>query len=441
MRGLGQFEVSDVVIVATQGRGWSLACRLAERGWRVVVLEIDSRPRRSSGPELEAIDRLGPFVSWVSDAASSEVDAYAALWLPDGPVSLGGPTTAQGFRRLSDEYGVDWPEVHRLAEGQRGSDLAAAWPLALARDIGSAKFAQRQFWLQQSEDCFALPLAEPLSVRQRGDEAARFEATQRDRLLKRGGRWREVARIKQVRTAQGHVDLVEAEVVTGVETRVESVIERSRSVVWMLSEEESMREEFCVDPSQVADFLAVGSVRPELGWWRNRLSLRDLGDGQNFVRPYLPALIFMISTIERPWTHENLMVLERVEQTAGHFVFDLWMRIPFWSRADHVYRDELRRRAGDLLRDRLPRVELEWITPSPLSLNDPAIRFSCPVYAADSVPAQPKAGNLVFAGPETWRGVGMIGARDAESDWIAKLELLRRDWDRQAGKQREEKQI
>lgn len=435
MTGLGQFEISDVVIVSTHGRGWGLGCRLAERGWRVVVLEIEPRPGQPSGKEMEAIDRLGPFVSWVSTAESSESDAYATLWLPDGPVSWGGPTAAQGFRRLRDEYGVDWDEVKRVTDGGRGLELSTTWPLALARSVGAAKFARRQYWLQQPADCFALPMAEPLRVRQRGDEAARFETLQRDRLLKLGGRWREVARVRQVRTAQGHADLVEAESAAG-----ESVIERTRSIVWMLSEEESLREEFFIDPARVGDFLSFGSVRPELGWWRNRLSIRDLEDGQNFVRPHLPAMVFMISTIERPWTHENLLVLERVEQSAGRSVFDLWMRIPFWSRADHVYRDELRRRAEGLLRQRLPRLELEWLTPSPISLTEPAIRLSCPVYAADSVPARSRASNLVFAGPETWRGVGLIGACDAEADWIESLERMRREWDRQARAQREEVQ-
>jgi hypothetical protein len=33
--------------------------------------------------------------------------------------------------------------------------------------------------------------------------------------LKLGGRWREVARLRQVRTAQGHADLVEAESASG----------------------------------------------------------------------------------------------------------------------------------------------------------------------------------------------------------------------------------
>ncbi len=440
MTGLGQFEVSDVVIVSTHGRGWSLGCELAERGWRVVVLEIEPRPGQPSGREMEAIDRLGPFVSWVSTAESSESDAYAALWLPDGPVSWGGPTSPQGFRRLRDEYGVDWDEVKRVTEGGKGLELSTTWPLALARSVGAAIFARRQYWLQQPADCFALPLAEPLRVRQRGDEAARFEALQRDRLLKLGGRWREVSRIRRVRTAQGHADLVEAEVARGDSVVPELAVERTRSIVWMLSEEESLREEFFVDPARVADFISFGSVRPELGWWRNRLNIRDLDDGQAFVRPHLPALVFMISTIERPWTHENLLVLERVEQSAGRSVFDLWMRIPFWSRADHVYRDELRRRAEGLLRGRLPRLELEWLTPSPLSLTEPAVRLSCPVYASDSVPAKSRASNLVFAGPETWRGVGLIGARDAEPVWIDSLERMRRDWDRQARAQREEVQ-
>jgi hypothetical protein len=173
-----------------------------------------------------------------------------------------------------------------------------------------------------------------------------------------------------------------------------------------------------------------------MAWWRNRFAVKGLSNSRFKTLhrlPYTPPVVIAVGSIERPWTHDNLLVLDQVEKTTEKnsemSVFDVWMRIPYWARADHVYRDEQRVFANQLLSDRFPGTQTLWVTPSPLGLTEPAVRLPHILYSHDTGIPAAKLQNICFAGPESWQGVGLLGLEERQELWLSTLETMRIQWD------------
>ncbi len=420
-------QVADAVVVSVDTRGFNIARRLALQGWKTVVIELSG----STFTEREWADRLGPFLAWETEG-TEPIDSqgkplrteYPALWLPSGPVAFGGRTAKVGQAHLQLRYGIVATDSGRA---NKGETLEQGWPEALSRNLVTARLARRETYLAsalpKSDNTPRLPLEEPVKTKVSADAVAR---ARREAAVAAGVRILEAEQVSAVRLSDGRIDRVEFHTREGVLT------ERTRSLVWMLSEEESKQVEFVGPEVPLEKVFISGKIEPLMGWWRSRLAVRGLKRSQvrSLTRvPVTPPHVIVIGSVERPWTHDNLLLLDVVEETTDMRVFDVWTRIPYWARADHVYRDEQRLLAQHLLTDRFVGCELIWVTPSPLALTDPAVRLPHIVYSEDSIPARGRLENICFAGPETWPAIGLRGLRPIEDMWMQTLENMRIQWD------------
>lgn len=412
-------QVADVIIVSVDTRGFHLAEKLAQQGWKTVVIELSG----STFTERDWADRLGPFLAWENEGGEA-IDSlgkplrteYASLWLPSGPVSFGGRLAGAGAAHLKIRYGVSLDSV-------KNETLEQGWPDALAGSVVASKLARRETFLNAADEVLKLPFGEPVKSKVSADAVAR---ARRESAVAAGVRFLEAEQITGVRVSDGNIDRVE------FRTRDGALMERTRSLVWTLSEEESKRFEFVGPGVPLEEFFEAGASEPLMAWWRNRLAVRGLKRSRTRALtrvPMTPPHVVVIGSVERPWTHDNLVLLDVVEEADEMRVFDVWTRIPYWARADHVYRDEQRLLVQNLLVDRFVGCDLIWVTPSPLALTEPAIRMPHILYGIGSRPARGRLANICFAGPETWAAVGLRGLAPMEEKWLRQLENMRIQWD------------
>jgi hypothetical protein len=413
-------QVADVVLVSTDTRAFGFAKKMAERGWKTVVIELSGGQLNK---DLEWPDRLGPFLAWnsLNPAAENTSDEFAALWLPSGPVQFAGPYWEHSQRHLSLRYQV---------EGGQSNNWSNNWPEALRKSLFSSRLKRREVFLDsRSNTDSGLPWTLPVSKTVQAEQVA---FGRREAALKAGVRILDADQIIGVRLSSGHIDRIDFRSRAG-----EILQERTRSVVWMLSLDESQHADFASAEVPLENmFKAPQITEPLMGWWRNRFAIKGLTNSRSKALarlPYTPPMIIAVGSIERPWTHDNLLVLDQVEKTTEKnsemSVYDVWMRIPYWARADHVYRDEQRVFANQLLSDRFAGTETLWVTPSPLGLTAPAVRLPHILYSHDSGSPGTKLQNICFAGPESWQGVGLLGLEAKEDVWLSSLEQMRIQWD------------
>ena len=406
-------QVADVVLVSVDTRAFGLATLLARRGWKTVVIELSGT---TIDGEIEWADRLGPFQSWEPEAGESKDPAgsplrtdFGAVWLSSGPIAFGGRTAQASARHLAIRYG------------------GAEWAEAMMRSLVASRLIRQESYFSGSgaggKSHLRLPLDQPVKSKTNADAIAE---TRREEALRAGVRILAAEQISAVRLSDRRIDRVEFQTLEGL------FVERTRSLVWMLSEEESRRVEFVGADVPLEEFFKPGQSEPLMAWWRSRVAIRGAkGSASPSLSriPETPPHIVIVGSIERPWTHDNVILLDLVEETSAMKVFDVWTRIPYWSRADHVYRDEQRFLMQALLKDRFVGCELVWVTPSPLALASPSIRMPHVLYSESSRPVEASLDNICFAGPETWAGIGLPGLRPCETKWLSELEAMRIQWD------------
>jgi len=113
-------------------------------------------------------------------------------------------------------------------------------------------------------------------------------------------------------------------------------------MVWFLSSEES----YYLSEKIGQYFFPKGALEPEWSWIRYRVGLDDCTE-----RKSLPLHLLIIEDIDSPWTHQNMLVLQR---TALPDQFDVWMRIPTVQRFNKEYLTTRSRAMTDLLVERMP---------------------------------------------------------------------------------------
>jgi hypothetical protein len=409
-------QVADVVLVSTDTRAFGFAKKMAERGWKTVVIELSGGQLNK---DLEWPDRLGPFLAWnsLNPAEESTSDDFAAVWLPSGPIQFAGPHLEHSQNHLSLRYQV-------------GDGASNSWPEALRKSLFSSRLKRREVFLDsRSNTDPGLPWTRPVSKTVQAEQVA---FGRREEALKAGVRILDADQITGIRLSSGHIDRIDFRSRAG-----EILQERTRSVVWMLSLDESQRADFAAAEVPLESMFRTPQItEPLMGWWRNRFAVKGLTNSRSAALarlPYTPPVIIAVGSIERPWTHDNLLVLDQVEnkieKKSEMSVFDVWMRVPYWARADHVYRDEQRVFANQLLSDRFPGTETLWVTPSPLGLTAPAVRMPHILYSHDTGSPGAKLQNICFAGPESWQGVGLLGLEAKEAGWLSSLEQMRIQWD------------
>lgn len=398
----------DVIVVSVEGRGHWLAAELRKE--RLTVLLIDVTKSLGVWPPE---DREGPFgVFRVEGFAESFLERLAhddatenvangfCFWPRSGPLELKGPLTHYQWSR----QGFDETWLERLSHGEKpaaastSDGVLKAWPAALAQQLAST--IQRPAY-RALEAGRPLPIAATFGVRfatraglvKSLDWLRSLDVAVADDLeildLSFKAR-REISglEVKGSRTADGKKA---AGAPSGVIT--------CDQMIWTLTGGETR---FLSD--RLAEHLyPKGIAEPEWCWVRYRLDVRESAE-----LAVLPLHVVMIDDLESPWTHSNVVVLQK---TPSPRALDAWIRIPALQRFNKGYLEEHGRRILTQLGSRLSGIEAtvqslpQEASYTSQELGEPRV----PVWAEGSRPdkGRRKAMNLHFENAENRASYGI----------------------------------
>lgn len=389
---------NPVILVSAFGRGHWLAAALAQEGIKTTLVDVSTKLGVWPSEDVE-----GPFGFFRNERISEsqmerlyhddpydEVPNGFTLWLKDGPFEFKGPTTKFKIEKASLN-----PHVKDFLLGGSGQKNARAiyksldsftfdqsWLLHFAHQWAGTTYHSNAQGAVAGE---AVPLFSSFLVRQ---------ATRNG--LEKSLQWLSSKGVEVIRPQQiNDVSFGGGKTITGLELSGEKQgLFGLEQIVWMLTSEET----YFLNERLAKYFFPEGPLEPEWCWVRYRMSLQAC-----FERDHLPAHTVVMNDLYSPWTHENLMILQR---TSLSDQFDAWMRIPTVQRFNKEY---LTSRSHRMQKDLLSRMSLS--DPQVLSFPQEyyytyaqlgAARF--PVFSEkhNSRRARVLFGNLHLDGPEQW---------------------------------------
>lgn len=337
---------TSVLIVSAYGRGSWLAAELQRENIPVVLIDLSSKlgvwpPEDIEGPfgffKPEEMSDLQTERVFSEDNFES-VDQGFAVWLPEGPVELKSSLTQYRLQKVFQNKEV----CDSLMSGKLGyknlpalqkwaaENFKESWILHLAHQLGATTYVPSA---RASLVGKALRIMNPFLIR---------KAT-------RAGQQKAIDWLKE-KNVEVHqkteildVSFKNKKTISGVEIQGErSGLMHAEQVVWMLSSEES----FFVAPKVAKHLFPEGALEAEWCWIRYRLKMSACPE-----RDALPIHLLLIDQVTSPWTHQNLMVMQR---TALEDQFDVWIRIPTVQRFNKEYLRIRGEKIMDILRERLP---------------------------------------------------------------------------------------
>lgn len=388
---------SPVILISAFGRGHWLATELAKEGIRTTLVDVTSKLGVWPSEDVE-----GPFGLFrnerisesqqerlYSDDPFEEVANGFTLWLKEGPFEFKGPVTKYKLDQsdLSLQvknffFGGSEKNPKALYRNLDEFSFDQSWLLHLGHQFASTTYVPNAKSATQGE---ALPLFSSFLVRQ----ATRVG-------LEKSLSWLETKGVEVIKPHQiMDVSFGPAKTISGLELSGEKQgVFRLEQIVWMLSSEET----YFLNERLGKCFFPGGSLEPEWCWVRYRVGLQGC-----FERDRLPLHILMVDDIKSPWTHENLLVMQR---TSLSDQFDVWMRIPTVQRFN---KDYLTVRGQRMMNHLLERMALT--TPQILSYPQEyyytyaqlgAARF--PVFSQTQarIRGRSEYANFHLDGPEIW---------------------------------------
>ncbi|MGZ3745563.1 MAG: hypothetical protein ACXWRA_17280, partial [Pseudobdellovibrionaceae bacterium] len=408
------------------GRGYWLAAELQRENIPVVLLDVTSKlgvwpPEDLEGPfgffqPEEMTDSQGERI--FSEDPFESVDQGFTLWVEDGPLELKSSLTEYRLQKNNQNKEV----CESLRAGKAGyknlaglqkwaaENFEASWIMHLAHQWSATTYvpSARASLLGK-----ALKLMNPFFIR----KATR--AGQQKSL--------EWLRKKKVEVYQKteilDLSFENSKAISGVEIHGErSGLMHVDQIVWMLNSEES----YFVTPKIAKNLFPEGPLEPEWCWVRYRLKMSTCPE-----RDSLPIHLLLLTQVTSPWTHQNLMVLQR---TALEDQFDVWIRIPNVQRFNKEYLRIRGEKVMEILRERLPLALPEIQSyPQEFYYTYSQIGPSCfPVYGEGLEPRRchTKFKNINLDGSEIWKNYswdeqfenqGLI--RDSLLKWWKLLQL------------------
>jgi hypothetical protein len=184
-------------------------------------------------------------------------------------------------------------------------------------------------------------------------------------------------------------------------------------VVWCLSQGE-LRQ---LDAKLYSKIYSGPIIEPEWCWMRYRLQL-DLEDYDSAI----PNHFLVVEDIGLPWTHENLLIAQKVVTGIG---FDVWLRIPYHQRFQRQVLETYADKIETAFRRRIPDCNpqtLEMPQEFHYDFEDlgPAL---FPVYGDGELKKiqAKRFSNVRFASPEAWQLLDWTGRFDVEAKIFAEL--------------------
>ncbi|WP_415061467.1 hypothetical protein [Bdellovibrio sp.] len=320
---------NPVILVSAFGRGHWLAAALAQEGIKTTLVDVSGKLGVWPSEDVE-----GPFGFFRNEKISesqmerlyfddpySEVSNGFTLWLKEGPFECKGPITKFKIDKspLSPhikEFLLSLPGAKNgkhLYKNLDAFDFENSWLLHLAHQWAGTTYMPNAQGARRGEP---LPVFSSFLVRQ---------ATRNG--LEKSLEWLATKGVEVIRPHQ----IVDAsfgggKTITGLELSGEKQgLFRIEQIVWMLTSEET----YFLNERLGKYFFPEGPLEPEWCWVRYRVGLQ-----QCFERDHLPTHTLVMDDLYSPWTHENMLVLQR---TTVPDQFDVWMRIPTVQRFNKEY--------------------------------------------------------------------------------------------------------
>jgi hypothetical protein len=385
---------TSVLIVSAHGRGHWLASALQRENIPVTVIDVSEKLGAWSPEDLE-----GPFgllQSPLPDELQNELltvgDPYRevpqgwTLWRKDGPLELRSPLAKHRLDVLRQNVDALAPaEPKPVASMQKHvlEHFDNFWLLNLSHQLAATTYHSSA---RASLYGKSLKLFNPFAVR----TATREGRAQMQNWLKR----------KNVevfaKTELLDFSFRNNKHISGVELHGErSGLMHLQQLVWMLSSEES----YFVFPKLARAIYPEGELEPEWCWVRYRLRFAPCEECGR-----LPGYFVLTEEIAAPWTHENLMILQRSAEASQ---FDVWLRIPNVQRFNKEYLRIRGEKVLEILRGRMPKAD-PAIETFPQEFYHSHLQIGpspYPVFASGHDERRTKApfANLLLNGSETWR--------------------------------------
>lgn len=320
---------SPIILISAFGRGHWLAAALAQEGIKTALIDVSSklgvwpsedvegpfgffRNEKISESQMERLHSDGPF---------EELSNGFTLWLKDGPLECKGPLTKFKIEKASLSShikdflwsGLSDKNGRLLYKNLDSIEFEKSWLLHLAHQWASTTYKANA---QGASVGQGLPFFSSFLVRQ---------ATRNG--LEKSLEWLMSKGVDVIKPHQiVDISFKGKKTITGLELSGEKQgLFRLEQIVWMLTSEET----YFLNERLGKYFFPEGAIEPEWCWVRYRVGLQ-----QCFERDRLPFHVLMIDDLYSPWTHENMMVLQR---TSLSDQFDVWLRIPTVQRFNKEY--------------------------------------------------------------------------------------------------------
>lgn len=390
---------TSVLIVSAYGRGHWLAAELQRENIPVVLIDVTAKlgvwpPEDLEGPfgffKPENLNASQSERVLVEDSYES-VDRGFTTWLQQGPVEFKGALTSYRLEKLFQNQDI----CDSLLSGKQSARGLPALQRWAAENF-------EQSWILHMAHQFAATTYRPNTKASLSGKALRLMNPFYVRKATRAGQQKSndwlLAKNVDVYQKTEILDLSfhNKKAISGVELHGDrSGVMHIQQLAWMLTSEES----YFVNP-KVAQFLfPEGELEPEWCWVRYRLKMSACQE-----RDSLPLHMVVTEQIFGPWTHQNMLVLQR---TASEDQFDAWIRIPNVQRFNKEYLRIRGEKIMAILRKRL-NLSLPEIQSFPQEFYYTYSQLgpsSFPVFAEgqESRRSRVEFKNLSLDGPEVWK--------------------------------------
>ena len=336
---------AEVAVISIFGRGHWLAARLAEAKVPVTLLEVSDQmglwgPEDVEGPfgffECSGLDKE----RLVSDEGVLPVEQGLSLWLSDGPLELRGPTAAHRLFQLGiSAETIGYIQGSKKIEDLKRLDFRSTWLAHFSHAFGSSisTLAPESF-----KEGLRRPLFSPFYIRQSSKDS-----------LEKSLKWCESRGVKVLRQVElKDLSFEEGKNLAGFEVRTDrpGLFKAEQFVLCLTAEECGMLS------AKIQSSLFGNRVHePEWAWLRYRIRLQGFGPLSHLTLDQLPIHCVWIGDLMLPWSHENLMILQR---TAVKDQFDVWLKIPNSQRFNSQYLQERGQSLKAVIESRLPENEV-----------------------------------------------------------------------------------
>lgn len=336
-----------MVVVSAFGRGNWLAAELASAGMAVTLVDTSDQFGRWAPEDWE-----GPFGYFhterllasqrerlIEEDYIEDLPEGLTIWLPEGPIDFRSPlsphllaqsgVSSEAIQFLTEYESLGADKIRSMREKIRRRPFSETWLVHLACQLASHVYMDNAESVTYGRP---LPLFAPWQLRRVSRKGVGHSL---DWVMSKGVKVHIGAELVDLSLESGEVNSIE------IRSLWSGAIS-GRQFVWMLSGEETDK----LSP-RIAELLYPrGVVRASWNWVRYRVRV-----AKEMYLENLPLKWVMIGDVYAPWTHDNLMIVQRTVQPED---LDVWIRIPSQHRFQRAYLESRGQDILQLLSQRIP---------------------------------------------------------------------------------------